>query len=57
MEEMKPMKPLTKVETKFEKRINSLIYAYNNSGHLGMKCMWRDKVLELTKKIVHDSQA
>ena len=48
--------PLSYAETQFDRRINNLIGAYNNSQHFGMKCMWRDKVLELTKKIVNDTE-
>ena len=53
---MPEMIPLTYAETQFERRVNNLIGAYNNSGHLGMKCMWRDKVLELSKNIVNDNE-
>ena len=53
---MPEMIPLTYAETQFERRVNNLIGAYNNAQHLGMKCMWRDKVLELSKKIVNDNE-
>jgi|TARA_R110001583_G_scaffold70913_2_gene200206 hypothetical protein len=55
MEEMTPMIPLTNAETQYEKRINNLIHAYNNAEHEGMRYMWRDKVLELTKNMVNGS--
>ena len=29
--------PLTYAETQFDRRVNNLIYAYNNAQHLGMK--------------------
>ena len=48
--------PLSQAETQLDRRINNLIYAYNNAQHLGMKCMWRDKVLELSKKIVNETR-
>ena len=48
--------PLSQAETQLDRRINSLIGAYNNAQHLGMKCMWRDKVLELSKKITDDNE-
>ena len=53
---MPEMIPLTYAETQFERRVNNLIGAYNNAQHLGMKCMWRDKVLELSKNIVNDNE-
>ena len=53
---MPEITPLTYAETQFERRVNNLIGAYNNAQHLGMKCMWRDKVLELSKKIVNDTE-
>ena len=53
---MPKMIPLSYAETQFDRRINNLIGAYNNAQHFGMKCMWRDKVLELTKKIVNDTE-
>ena len=53
---MPRMTPLTYAETQFERRVNNLIGAYNNAQHLGMKCMWRDKVLELSKKITNDNE-
>ena len=53
---MPEMIPLSYAETQFEWRVNNLIGAYNNAQHLGMKCMWRDKVLELSKKITDDSE-
>ena len=53
---MPKMTPLTYSETQFERRVNNLIYAYNGAQHLGMKCMWRDKVLELSKKITNDNE-
>ncbi len=53
---MPEMIPLSYAETQFERRVNNLIGAYNNAQHLGMKCMWRDKVLELSKKITDDSE-
>ena len=46
--------PLSYAETQFDRRVNNLIGAYNNALDLGMKCMWRDKVLELSKKIVNE---
>ena len=48
--------PLSQAETKFDVRINNLIYAYNNAQHLGMKCMWKDKVLELSKKMTDETR-
>ena len=56
MSTMPEMIPLSYAETQFERRINNLIYVYNNAQHLGMKCMWRDKVLELSKKITDDDE-
>ena len=53
---MPDMTPLSYAETQFERRINNLIGAYNGSQHLGMKCMWRDKVLELSKDITNDTE-
>ena len=53
---MPEMIPLSYAETQFERRVNNLIYVYNNAQHLGMKCMWRDKVLELSKNIVNDNE-
>ena len=53
---MPEMTPLSYAETQFERRINNLISAYNGAQHLGMKCMWRDQVLELSKKIVNDDE-
>ena len=53
---MPEITPLTYAETQFERRVNNLIGAYNNAQHLGMKCMWRDKVLELSKKITNDNE-
>ena len=53
---MPEMTPLSYTETQFERRINNLIGAYNGAQHLGMKCMWRDKVLELSKKITDDNE-
>ena len=53
---MPRMPPLTYAETQFERRVNNLISAYNGAQHLGMKCMWRDKVLELSKKITNDNE-
>ena len=53
---MPEMIPLSYAETQFERRVNNLIGAYNNAQHLGMKCMWRDKVLELSKKITDDNE-
>jgi hypothetical protein len=53
---MSEMTPLTYAETQFERRVNNLIGAYNGAQHLGMKCMWRDKVLELSKKITNDNE-
>ena len=53
---MPEMIPLSYTETQFERRVNNLIGAYNNAQHLGMKCMWRDKVLELSKKIADDDE-
>ena len=53
---MPKMTSLTYAETQFERRVNNLIGAYNNAQHLGMKCMWRDKVLELSKKITNDNE-
>ena len=53
---MPEMTPLSYAETKFERRINNLISAYNGAQHLGIKCMWRDKVLELSKKITDDNE-
>ena len=52
---MPEMIPLTYVETQFERRVNNLIGAYNNAQDLGMKCMWRDKVLELSKNITNET--
>jgi len=52
---MPVMIPLSQEETEFDRRINNLIGAYNGAKDFGMKCMWRDKVLELAKKIVNDS--
>ena len=52
---MPVMIPLSQEETEFDRRINNLIGAYNGAQHLGMKCMWRDKVLELAKKMINDS--
>ena len=52
---MPEMTPLSHAETEFDRRINNLISAYNGAKDFGMKCMWRDKVLELAKKIVNDS--
>ncbi len=49
--------PLSYAETQFDRRVNNLIYAYNNAQHLGMKCMWKEKVLELSKNITNDSEA
>jgi hypothetical protein len=48
--------PLSYAETQFDRRVNNLIGAYNNAQHLGMKCMWRDKVLELSKNIANDTE-
>ena len=48
--------PLSYAETQFDRRVNNLIGAYNSAQHLGMKCMWRDKVLELSKNIVNDNE-
>ncbi len=53
---MPEMIPLSYAETQFDRRVNNLIGAYNNAQHLGMKCMWRDKVLELSKNIVNDNE-
>ena len=53
---MPEITPLTYAETQFERRVNNLISAYNGAQHLGMKCMWRDKVLELSKKITNDNE-
>ena len=53
---MPEITPLTYAETQFERRVNNLIGAYNNAQHLGMKCMWRDNVLELSKKITNDNE-
>ena len=53
---MTKMTPLSHAETQFERRVNNLIGAYNGAQHLGMKCMWRDKVLELSKNIVNDNE-
>jgi len=53
---MPEITPLTYAETQFERRVNNLIGAYNGAQHLGMKCMWRDKVLELSKKITNDNE-
>ena len=54
---MPEMIPLTYVETQIERRVNNLIGAYNSAQHLGMKLMWRDKVLELSKNITYDTEA
>ena len=48
--------PLSQAETQLDRRINNLIYAYNNAQHLGMKCMWKDKVLELSKKMTDETR-
>ena len=48
--------PLSQAETQLDRRINSLIGAYNNAQHLGMKLMWRDKVLELSKKMMDETR-
>ena len=48
--------PLSQAETQFDVRSNNLIYAYNNAQHLGMKCMWKDKVLELSKKMTDETR-
>ena len=53
---MPEITPLTYAETQFERRVNNLIVAYNGAQHLGMKCMWRDKVLELSKKMTDDDE-
>jgi len=53
---MSEMTPLTYAETQFERRVNNLIGAYNGAQHLGMKCMWRDKVLELSKKMTDETR-
>ena len=53
---MPKIKLLSYAETHFERRINNLIGAYNGAQHLGMKCMWRDKVLELSKDITNDTE-
>ena len=53
---MPDMTPLSYAETQFERRINNLIGAYNDSQHLGMKCMWKDKVLELSKKMTDETR-
>ena len=53
---MPEMTPWSYAETQFERRVNNLIGAYNGAQHLGMKCMWRDKVLELSKKITDDNE-
>ena len=54
---MPEMIPLSYAETQFDRRVNNLIGAYNNAQHLDMKCMWKDKVLELSKNITNDSEA
>ena len=54
---MPEMIPLSYAETQFERRVNNLIGAYNGAQHLGMKLMWRDKVLELSKNITDDTEA
>ena len=54
---MPEMIPLSYAETQFDRRVNNLIGAYNNAQHLGMKLMWRDKVLELSKNITDDTEA
>jgi len=56
MSTMPEIIPLSQAETQFDKRINHLIYAYNNAQHLGMKCMWKDKVLELSKKMTDETR-
>ena len=53
---MPHMTPLSYAETQFERRVNNLIGAYNGAQHLGMKCMWRDKVLELSKNITDETR-
>ena len=53
---MPEMAPWSYAETLFERRVNNLIGAYNGAQHLGMKCMWRDKVLELSKDITNDTE-
>ena len=56
MSTMPKMIPLSYAESQFDRRINNLIGAYNNAPDLGMKCMWRDKVLEQSKKIVNETR-
>ena len=53
---MPEMIPLTYAETQFERRVNNLIGAYNNAQDLGMKCMWKEKVLELSKNIANETR-
>ena len=52
---MPEMIPLSYAETQIDRRVNNLISAYNNAQDLGMKCMWRDKVLELSKNITNET--
>ena len=52
---MSKIKPLSHAKTQFDRRVNNLIGAYNNAQDLGMKCMWRDKVLELSKNITNET--
>jgi len=53
---MPEMIPLTYAETQFDRRVNNLIGAYNNAQDLGMKCMWKEKVLELSKNIANETR-
>ena len=53
---MPKMIPLSYAETQFERRVNNLIGAYNGAQHLGMKCMWKEKVLELSKNIANETR-
>ncbi len=48
--------PLSYAETQFDRRVNNLIGAYNNAQDLGMKCMWKEKVLELSKNIANETR-
>jgi len=56
MSTMPKMIPLSYAETQFDRRVNNLIGAYNNAQDLGMKCMWKEKVLELSKNITNETR-